>query len=603
MLSRVLPFRKKADTLGWRPEDLAECYRVVGLLSRSGLPVAIDSGLTDEGEPWAIVLREDTGDVLLHMARLDGTFVVVSAAGPIAQRGESLRAVLDAAIRTGGLAMLTRHSAPSGSEILRLHPSTLIAAVIAAALVHTQTSQAALLETNARREEWGSSRTDDARLVSFAALSPPAVLATSAASFAAVAVALHATQADLVLEIRPEDFIQAALELGPAADDGVPVNTAPIELANLELWYDGAIVVSPGMGERTPSGSRPDDTQTLLRLEVVVTPLKAQGTVDLLHFSGQQRDKMHSQSITWGVIDGHRVPNIPLDAADFVPAKQALPSLATTTAALSAEPRASADRPATDESVPAPSPAAEQPAFVRPTFDVSPSPPRRLEDAPVVSATLPVTGDETVLRPASSGDALAVIFKSAAQLLNLYGSAEASGFPRRVGEAYLATPEIKIVSVSAVGDHRAGSPSTGPSNEILFSAASDFTLSIEKEANFSDGGELTTKTIQETPLLNAQIILDFTNGSEHALQFNRQNIVNSLPVQLETGDTRKLLIFDAPWLEVKSFMLMPGVMMVEDDLLGGVNRAGMEMKGIPVSLDLGGGLNLTLLGVIDFGFT
>jgi len=50
-------------------------------------------------------------------------------------------------------------------------------------------------------------------------------------------------------------------------------------------------------------------------------------------------------------------------------------------------------------------------------------------------------------------------------------------------------------------------------------------------------------------------------------------------------------------------MLMRGVMMVEDDLLGGVNRAGMDMKGTPASLDLGDGLSLTLLGVVDFDLT
>jgi hypothetical protein len=244
-----------------------------------------------------------------------------------------------------------------------------------------------------------------------------------------------------------------------------------------------------------------------------------------------------------------------------------------------------------------------------------------------------------------------VIFKSAAQFLHLYGGTEAIGSPWKAGEAALATPAMKTVSASIAGDQNAALPSTGAlsdnpndarvssspkkigeagpanpeiktlsasvagdqdaaltstgaSSESLVSADSDPAFQhIEQEANFSDVSGLPTKTIQATPLLNAQIILDFTNGTEHTLQFDRQNILNSLPVRLETGDTRKLLIFDAPWLQVKSFMLMPGVMMVEDDLLGGVNRAGMEMKGTPVSLDLGGGLNLTLLGVIDFGFT
>lgn len=87
------------------------------------------------------------------------------------------------------------------------------------------------------------------------------------------------------------------------------------------------------------------------------------------------------------------------------------------------------------------------------------------------------------------------------------------------------------------------------------------------------------------------------------LRIDRDSLNGQFSGRLDTGDARKVLVFDAPWLEVKSFMLMPGVMMMEDDLLGGVNRAGMEMKASPVLLDLGGGLTLTLLGVMDFGFT
>jgi len=116
-----------------------------------------------------------------------------------------------------------------------------------------------------------------------------------------------------------------------------------------------------------------------------------------------------------------------------------------------------------------------------------------------------------------------------------------------------------------------------------------------------------TAAVQPAPPSKAQILLEFTNRTDHVVRVDRDALAGPLtgPLagHLETGNARKVVVFDAPWLDKKSFMLMPGVMMMEDDLLGGVNRAGMEMKASPVSLDLGGGLTLTLLGVMDLGLT
>lgn len=87
------------------------------------------------------------------------------------------------------------------------------------------------------------------------------------------------------------------------------------------------------------------------------------------------------------------------------------------------------------------------------------------------------------------------------------------------------------------------------------------------------------------------------------MHVDRSGFTGALQANLDIGDVRKVVVFDAPWLAIKSFMLMPGVMMVEDDLLGGVSRADMEVKGSPSSLNLGDGLSLTLLGVVDFSLT
>ena len=105
------------------------------------------------------------------------------------------------------------------------------------------------------------------------------------------------------------------------------------------------------------------------------------------------------------------------------------------------------------------------------------------------------------------------------------------------------------------------------------------------------------------PPSNAQLLLEFTTGTQHVVRVDRSGFTDQLLGPLDTGNAHKVVVFDASWLQAKSFMLMPGVMMIEDDLLGGVNCAGMEMRGSPVLLHLGDGLSLTLLGVVDFGLT
>jgi len=580
MLSKVLPFRKtKANAVGWRPDDLAECYRVVDLLSRSGLPISIDSGLTDEGEPWAIILRDDTGDVLLHMARLDGTFVVVSAAGPIAQRGESLRAVLDAAVQTGGLAMLTRHSPSRDSEILRLHPAALLAAFIATALVHTQTSQAALLDAHARRDEGGANKADDARMASFAALSPPAALATAAASFAAVVAVLHATQNNVALEVTLEDFVQAALDLEVVEAGSVPPSAAPIEFVNLELSYDGILVPPATVTGHARNGTLPNDAQTHPSLQALVTPdlIPVTGPVDSSRLFAQQRDGVQSFGLTRSEVDRSSVTSP--DTADFwvvSPARVSEVSVLSSSAKVAAS---------------APGSAAE--------YSSEPV----TEETPIIKDSLPVTGDEAGRHMAFHGELQPVIFKSAAILLQLEWVVVPTGSRDNV----LSGAAVSFVN--STGSELNGLPvvwsSMATSNTDTVSAVAGIALqqTTPDHSIAAKKSESLEITVQPAPASNTDLLLGFTNGAEHLVQVNRNSFDSQFLGVLDTWDARKVVIFDAPWLNLKSFMLMPGVMMVKDDLLGGVNHTGIEMKGSPVSLDLGGGLTLTLLGVMDFGLT
>lgn len=60
----------------WSNQDIADVYRCLDQFARHGLMVEAASGLSDEGDPWFAIEDVSTGDALVHIARIDGFFVV-----------------------------------------------------------------------------------------------------------------------------------------------------------------------------------------------------------------------------------------------------------------------------------------------------------------------------------------------------------------------------------------------------------------------------------------------------------------------------------------------------------------------------------------------
>ena len=65
------------------------------ILKRAGLDVEVDSGVTDEGEPWFVFVRSLDGEVLAHFAQIDGQFVAVSSLNHEVYRGSDIRQIVD----------------------------------------------------------------------------------------------------------------------------------------------------------------------------------------------------------------------------------------------------------------------------------------------------------------------------------------------------------------------------------------------------------------------------------------------------------------------------------------------------------------------------
>ena len=135
VLPFTTPYRK-----GWSSAEHAEFVRATAILRGSGLPVAVESGVSDEGDPWTVFLREDTGDVIVHIAKIDGLVVAASAASDDVVSGPSFRSVVDRIIRHQPLVLPTTRS----SDKVFMHPTAVITAFVATALVWSYNDDANL---------------------------------------------------------------------------------------------------------------------------------------------------------------------------------------------------------------------------------------------------------------------------------------------------------------------------------------------------------------------------------------------------------------------------------------------------------------------------
>jgi hypothetical protein len=510
--------------------------------------------------------------------------------------------------------MLTRATAVADCEILRLHPATLIAAFITAAWVHTETSQSDLLQASGRREVDGISRTDEARPMGVAIQLSSTALVTAAASFVAVAAALDAAQADPVLEVMPEDFVQAALGLLVTTSSGVPVAAPPVDFAQVEfvnpqLQQDTPVSAAAMMGETGSQEQLPVET---VAAEPTSTPTHASGAIDIMHSAIQQQNSVGISGHAWGAGILHALPLDLRGTVQFIPTAQA-------------EALAQNVFLATEDEVPAGRLRAEILTPVCAHLAVTPQPVRDGEDGAIAQAKIFISAaEEAGPHLAHSVDALTLIFKSAAQILHLDWGATltdpdaAISVEKNNSHALNHTMSLdalqpiskspnsellsKSTSVVSSAPDRPDAPAVQTTGTQVVQTTS-MPQAAPSPSDVSGEGRPLTFAVQPPPPSNAQLLLEFTTGTRDVMHVDRSDFTGALHAQLDISDVRKVVVFDAPWLEVKSFMLMPGVMMVEDDLLGGVNRAGMDMKGTPASLDLGDGLSLTLLGVVDFDLT
>ena len=95
--------------------------------------IVTDRGLSDEGDPWFIFCREDSGDPVVHFARIDGQYVIASPAYEGVARGLDFRSMVQDLISRHKLAPVNK---PGKSNIF-MHPAALLIIVVGTAFFKT----------------------------------------------------------------------------------------------------------------------------------------------------------------------------------------------------------------------------------------------------------------------------------------------------------------------------------------------------------------------------------------------------------------------------------------------------------------------------------
>jgi hypothetical protein len=101
-LGDVLSFiRAVARTGQWTSQEKAELFRLSDALSAENVEIETASGISDAGDPWFVIYHAGTGDILVHVARIAGKFIVHEMSRDLLVEGDDLRRLLTRATGRG----------------------------------------------------------------------------------------------------------------------------------------------------------------------------------------------------------------------------------------------------------------------------------------------------------------------------------------------------------------------------------------------------------------------------------------------------------------------------------------------------------------------
>lgn len=94
-MSNVVSFVPRASAGGgWTAAERARLSELADRLGADGVKVEVVYGMTDEGDPWCVI-KDDQEEVLIHVARINGQFVIHDASADAIQEGDTLWTATD----------------------------------------------------------------------------------------------------------------------------------------------------------------------------------------------------------------------------------------------------------------------------------------------------------------------------------------------------------------------------------------------------------------------------------------------------------------------------------------------------------------------------
>jgi hypothetical protein len=123
-------FGRSAAKRDWSQQEIAEFYRVESALIRAGIRIGSDRGISDEGDPWFVFFRAEDGEVVIHLARIDGEYVLAGSAYQDIARGADFNALVHNLIANHPL---VRSNNDKKSSNILMHPAAMLIAIIGTA--------------------------------------------------------------------------------------------------------------------------------------------------------------------------------------------------------------------------------------------------------------------------------------------------------------------------------------------------------------------------------------------------------------------------------------------------------------------------------------
>ncbi|MBJ7413322.1 MAG: hypothetical protein JHD15_23600 [Phenylobacterium sp.] len=139
-MGQVVPFIARVrDSGDWTTAERARLQELADRLAASGVDVEVIYGATDEGDPWCVV-TDGAGDVLIHVARIGGKFVVHSAVDDAINENADLHTALRDHLAATEDALADQSATILPFGLTARQGQTFLALVVAAAFFYETTA-------------------------------------------------------------------------------------------------------------------------------------------------------------------------------------------------------------------------------------------------------------------------------------------------------------------------------------------------------------------------------------------------------------------------------------------------------------------------------